>query len=165
MVCRRNQVDGQRGFTLVELITIVAIIGIASAAALPFFITFLRAMETRGAAQELATVLQQARELAIATNSRYRVQINTGTNQFCFQQSTDGGNTYSPCQIGPGTDGNGFRQLVNQAQLVAANANPVFRPLGTAGGARITVQNSQGTSALDVVVSSGGRVRIAQVGQ
>ena len=165
MVSRQGRAGGQRGFTLAELIVAIAIIGIISIVATPLFMTFLRAMETRGASQELAALLHQARELAITTNSNYRVQINTGTNQLCFQQSTDGGNTYSPCQIGPGTGGNGFRRLVNQAQLVAANANPVFNPLGTAGGGRITVQNLQGTSSLDVVVSSAGRVRIAQVGQ
>jgi prepilin-type N-terminal cleavage/methylation domain-containing protein len=160
MVCRRNQqVDGQPGFTLVELVTIVAIIGIVSVGAIPLFMTFLKGMETRGAAQELTTLLQQARGLAIARNTNYTVQIDTNGNQLRF---VDGSG--APW-VGPSTDGSGYRRLVNQVRLAAANANPVFNPLGTAGGGRITVQNSQGTSALDVIVSPAGRVRIAQVGQ
>ncbi|NJD68257.1 MAG: hypothetical protein C3F12_13975 [Candidatus Methylomirabilota bacterium] len=158
MVCRWSRVGNQRGFTLAELITIVAIIGIVSVAAIPFFTTFLQAMQTKGAAQELATVLQQARELAISRNTSYTVQIDTNGNQLRF---VDGSG--APW-VGPGTDGNGYRRLTNQAQLAAANANPVFNPLGDAGGGTITVQNAQGTSALDVVVSPRGRVRIAQVG-
>jgi len=158
MVYRRSQVDDQRGFTLAELITIVAIVGIASAAAFPMFTSFLQAMQTKGAAQELATVLQQARELAISRNTSYTVQIDVPGNRLCFG---DGVN----CNwVGPGTDAQGYRRLSNQAQLAAVNANPVFNPLGTAGGGTITVQNAQGTSALDVVVSPAGRVRIAQVG-
>ena len=159
MDCRRSRVNGQRGVTLAELITIVAIVGIVSAAAMPLFMTFLRAMETRGASQELATLLQQARELAISRNINYTVEIDVNGNRLRF---VDGSGTP---WTGLGTDGNGYRRLVNQAQLAAVNTNPVFNPLGTAGTGRITVQNSQGTSALDVVVSPAGRVRIAQVGQ
>lgn len=159
MVCRRNRVDGQRGLTLVELVTIVAIIGIVSVAAIPQFMTFLKAMETRGAAQELATVLQQARGLAIATNSKYRVEIEPDNNRLRLAQSTDGGATYSP-RPGPGTDAQGYRRLVNQARLTNVTANPTFNPLGTAGGGTITVQNAQGTSSLNVVVGPAGRVRI-----
>jgi len=152
-------IGGQRGFTLAELITVMAVIGIVSAAAFPMFTSFLTAMQTKGAAQELATVLQQARELAIARNTSYTVQIDTNGNRLRFVDRS--GTPWT----GPGTDGDGYRRLVNQAQLAAVNTNPVFNPLGTAGGGRITVQNSRDTSALDVVVSSAGRVRIAQVGQ
>lgn len=158
MVCRWSRVGNQRGFTLAELITIVAIIGIVSAAAIPQFLTFLQAMETKGAAQELATLLQQARELAIAQNTSYTVRIDVNGNRLCF------GDNVNCTWIGPGTDSQGFMRLSNQARLVAKNADPVFTPLGDAGGGTITVQNAQGTSALDVVVSPRGRVRVAQVG-
>lgn len=147
------------GFSLVELLGAIAIIGVLAVVAVPVFANFLQAQQARGASRELATLLHQARELAIARNTNYTVQIDTNGNQLRF---VDGLGTP---WVGPGTDGNGYRRLVNQAQLVAANANPVFNPLGTAGGGRITVQNAQGTSALDVVVSSAGRIRIAQVGQ
>ncbi|HWR20334.1 MAG TPA: GspH/FimT family pseudopilin [Verrucomicrobiae bacterium] len=160
MVCRRNQVDGQLGFTLVELMVAIAVVGIVSVAAIPQFVTFLRAMETRGASQELATVLQQARELAIARNTNYRVEIEPDNNRLRFVRTSD-----NVVWTGPGTDAQGYRRLVNQARLTNVTANPTFNPLGTAGGGTITVQNSQGTSSLNVVVSSAGRIRIAQVGQ
>ncbi|MDE2059128.1 MAG: GspH/FimT family pseudopilin [candidate division NC10 bacterium] len=150
--------NGQRGFTLVEVIAIVAIIGIASVAAIPQFVTFLSAMKTRGASQELTTVLQQARELAIARNTNYQVNIDVNANRLQFVDNSTG-NVW----IGPGTDAQGFRRLVNQSQLTGAPANPIiFNPLGTARGGTITVQNAQGTSSLNVVVSSAGRVQIQQ---
>ena len=159
MVSRQSRVGGQRGFTLMELMAAIAIIGIISIVATPLFMTFLRAMETRGASRELATVLQQARELAIARNTSYTVRIDVSGNRLCF------GDNVNCTWTGPGTDSQGFMRLSNQAQLTAVNTNPVFNPLGTAGAGRITVQNAQGSSALDVVVSSAGRIRIAQVGQ
>jgi type IV fimbrial biogenesis protein FimT len=147
--------DDQRGLTLVELVTIVAIIGIVSVAAIPLFMTFLRAMETRGAAQELATVLQQARGLAIARNANYRVEVESDNNRLRFVRTSD-----NVVWTGPGTDAQGYMRLVNQARLTNVTANPTFNPLGTAGGGTITVQNTQGTSSLNVVVSPAGRVRI-----
>lgn len=160
MICRGNRADGQRGVALVELVTIVAIIGIVSVGAIPQFVTFLRAMETRGASQELATVLQQARELAIARNTNYTVEIdvNGNGNRLRFVDGATGP------WIGPGTDDQGYKRLVNQAQLITAPANPIiFNPLGTARGGTITVQNAQdNTSSLDVIVATSGRVRIDQ---
>ncbi|CBE70079.1 MAG: type II secretion system protein GspH [Candidatus Methylomirabilis oxygeniifera] len=155
MVFRQSRVGGECGYTLVELMTALAVIGIVSMVATPLFMTFLRAMETRGASQELATVLQQARELAIARNTNYQINVNGNQLQF-WDTSTN------QAWVGPGTDNQGFRRLVNQAQLVDPPANPIiFNPLGTARGGTITVQNAQdNTSSLDVIVATSGRVRI-----
>lgn len=147
------------GFSLAELLVVIGIIGILAVVTLPVFVNVLQTQQARGAAQELVTLLNQAKQLAISTNSRYRVQINTGTNQLCFQQSMNGGATYSPCLIGPGTDANGFRKLENQARLVNVTANPTFNHLGAGGSGTITVQDSMSSSSLGVVVSN-GRIRI-----
>lgn len=153
MVSRQSRVGGQRGFTLMELMAAIAVIGIISIVATPLFMTFLRAMETRGAAGELAALLHQARELAIARNTDYRVEVEPDNNRLRFVDASD-----APW-IGPGTDGQGFRRLQNLSRLTCATANPTFNPLGSAGGGTITVQNASGTSSLNVVVSPSGRIR------
>jgi prepilin-type N-terminal cleavage/methylation domain-containing protein len=155
MIFRRSRVGGQRGFTLVELIAALAVIGIISIEATPLFMTFLRASETRGASRELATVLQQARELAIALNTDHRVEVEVDNNRLRFVRTSD-----NIVWTGPGTDAQGYRQLVNRARLTNVTANPTFTRLGAAGGGTITVQNAQGTSSLNVVVGPSGRIRI-----
>jgi prepilin-type N-terminal cleavage/methylation domain-containing protein len=155
MISRQSRVGGQRGFTLVELIATIAVIGIISMVATPLFMTFLRASETRGASREVAALLHQARELAIATNSSYRVEVDTAGNRLRFVDAS----TSAPW-IGPGTDDQGYRKLENQTRFTNVTANPTFNPLGSAGGGTITVQNAQGTSSLNVVVGSSGRIRI-----
>ncbi len=154
MVSRQSRVGGQRGFTLMELMAAIAVIGIISIVATPLFMTFLRAMETRGASQEVAALLHQARELAIARNENYQVEIDVPGNRLRFVRTLD-----STAWIGPGTDGQGFRRLQNLSRLTCATANPTFNPLGSAGGGTITVQNASGTSSLNVVVSQSGRIR------
>lgn len=155
MIFQQSRVGGQRGFTLVELIAALAVIGIISMVATPLFMTFLRASETRGASREVAALLHQARELAIATNSSYRVEVDTAGNRLRFVDAS----TSAPW-IGPGTNDQGYRKLENQTRLTNVTANPTFNPLGSAGGGTITVQNAQGTSSLNVIVGSSGRIRI-----
>lgn len=146
--------SGRLGYTLAELMVVLAIIGIVSAATLPMFVTFLRARETRGASQELATLLNQARQLAIARNEDYRVEIDVPGNRLRVIRTAN-----NAAWIGPGTDDQGFRRLQNLARLTCASADPTFTSLGTAGGGTIAVQNAQGSSTMYVVVSPSGRIR------
>jgi Tfp pilus assembly protein FimT len=139
----------------VELIAALAVIGIISMEATPLFLTFLRASETRGASRELAALLHQGRELAIARNTDYRVEVEVDNNRLRFVRTSD-----NVVWTGPGTDAQGYRRLVNQARLTNRTANPTFTRLGAAGGGTITVQNTRGTSSQNVIVAPSGRIRI-----
>ncbi|MBZ0170536.1 hypothetical protein MELA_00008 [Candidatus Methylomirabilis lanthanidiphila] len=149
--------SNSRGLTIAELLVTIGIIGIVSVTAFPVFVNFLQATQTRGAARELVDLLNQARQLAIATNSRYQVEIDTANNRLRFVRTNNG----QPW-IEPGTDGQGYRRLENQARLSNTNRPAfAFNPLGTTPDTgTITVQDSSGHSSLGVVVSTTGRIRI-----
>jgi prepilin-type N-terminal cleavage/methylation domain-containing protein len=151
----RDNLIYKHGFSLAELLVAIGVIGILTVAAFPVFVNVLQTQRARGAARELADLLNQARQLAIATNSDYRVQIDTANNQLSFVRTSDGA-----VWIGPGTDGNGLRRLENQARLAGVTANPIFYRFGDAWGGTITVQDLTGSSGLGVVVSGKGRIRI-----
>lgn len=75
---RARPAGPERGFSLVELIIVAAIIGIMAAVALPAISRYIRNYKIRGAAQEVAGELQTARSKAIMTNTNTGVSFVIG---------------------------------------------------------------------------------------
>lgn len=145
----------RRGFSVVELMVVMAILGIVTVVAVPQMITYWRAATLRAGAQELAAALNRARQIAV-TQSR-NVCVEVVANRYRYWLNNCGGGTPLP---GPGTDVTGFYGMANNIG-VTVNQNPVFGYLGAANpGATFTVTNPQGGATLSVVVAASGRVQI-----
>jgi len=164
MVLGRLSLVARRGFSLVELLVVLALVGILAAAGTPYFITYWQAAKVRGGAEELATIVNQGRQTAISNNctvtvnmSANNVQLSLGTNcprpPYCASL---------PCNWrGPGTDSSGNFRLANGNQVTAVTASPVFTYLGAASTpGTLTVTNPTDGRTLSVVVAASGRVTI-----
>src|SRR4030095_12234730 len=98
---------GQGGFSATELIVTVGVIGILMAASAPFFLSYLRTSALRGGAEEMAAVLNRARQIAIHDNTSMCV---TGDGiRVQFRIATCGGTIWART----GTDGTGFIRPAN----------------------------------------------------
>lgn len=73
-ICGRNS----RGFTLVELLIIVAMIGVVSAIAFPTLLSQLPRWRTNGVTRDVSGKLMLARLKAIQNNNRYAVEFSFG---------------------------------------------------------------------------------------
>jgi Tfp pilus assembly protein FimT len=153
------------GFTLAELLVLIALIAIVTAIGAPAYISFQRAQETDGAAREVVTALNQARQLAVTRGTSFSVEAQINPNnrmRYCS-------GTALPCPGGTvvtvaGSDGAGWRTLENSTRIVVS-ANVTFNSLGAAtGSGTLRVQNSSATGTLDVCVSPSGRIRIQATG-
>jgi MSHA pilin protein MshC len=74
IVTERN---GQRGFTLVELITVMVIVGILAVSVLPRFFT-VSDFEDRGSADQVKSLLRFAQKTAIAQRRPISVAVSGG---------------------------------------------------------------------------------------
>ena len=73
----------QRGFTLIETVIVVGLIGALTVVSLPRIMSFLRVFQVRGAAQQVASQVSAARAKAIGKNvSQGVIFIITGANTY-----------------------------------------------------------------------------------
>jgi prepilin-type N-terminal cleavage/methylation domain-containing protein len=68
----------RRGFTMIELMVVVALVAILLAVAAPSFVSYLARQRVEGVASELGTDLQFARSEAVQRNTDVRVTFGTG---------------------------------------------------------------------------------------
>lgn len=80
-----RQCTRQQGFTLIELITVIVILGIVSAVALPR-LTDRSAFQARGFEDEVFAALRHARALAVASGCN--VQVGIAGNAYVLNQQT-----------------------------------------------------------------------------
>jgi type IV pilus assembly protein PilA len=146
----------EAGFSLVEIIVVVAMIGILAILAGPQFMSYWRTSATTAAATELATVVNRARQLAIAGNQLYCAEV-TG-NSMRYRSNTNAACTAGTIWTGSGTDSNG---VINLSNNMRASGGPVvFTQLGAATLAgTFTVTNPNGGTR-NVVVAASGRVTV-----
>jgi Tfp pilus assembly protein FimT len=145
----------QSGFSLAELLVIVAVIGIVSILATPAFISYSQAARLKGGAQELATIINQARQVAITRNTTSCVL--QGGNKVRIRIGGCTGTIWT----GAGTDASGWFTLTEDVRVSAATANAVFTHLGTAStAATYTVLNPATNRTMSVIVALSGRITI-----
>lgn len=122
-----SRLKDMRGFTLVELMITIALLGIVATIAVPNFVQFIRNNQVQAKADELKTILQYARGQAVMTRKSYEVDT-----------------TAAAWEVKP-TDGNVERKLEFNTTQAKARTNPsslklTFAPNGmTTSISRITV--------------------------
>jgi prepilin-type N-terminal cleavage/methylation domain-containing protein len=137
---RRQRHASNRGFTVVEILVSLTIIGILVKIAFPNVLAWLPALRLSSAARQIATDLQLARVQAIAKNSSQTVTFNVSGGSYSF-----GSESRSLPLLFPGI-------------TISSATNPTFTPRGTANSVTITLSN--GSNQKLVCVKSMGRVAI-----
>jgi prepilin-type N-terminal cleavage/methylation domain-containing protein len=153
------QRNSSRGYSLIELLTVMAIIGVLSLITVPQFISFQRAGKMKSALRNFTMDIRTMRQKAITQNIWTRVVIapaaadSAAARTYTFTQSSDLGKTWTPLPMRGGFGGNttnvigqgsGNVKELEKAVFFSAmtgytNNGLVFKPNGVAGMINTTV--------------------------
>lgn len=168
-------VRSPRGFALVEVMMVVAIVGIMAGIAIPNYLSWKPGYEFRGAVSRVRSDLNKAKMRALETRKECRVYF-CGTSY----QIVDGTQTMYSSWPAPPSAGaclttaqqtaleTAGRRVLNVSladynQVSAttkATVRPIFSPRGQATGlATVTVKHAQGQEA-EIRTDMSGRIRV-----
>lgn len=139
------RIEATAGFSAIELLVVIGVIGVLVALAAPSFTNVTDAYRLTTSADTLAAELQMARLLSISRNAQYQVTLEG--NRISIADPSDPSN--------PRTD-KFLERGVTFSVLPAQNIT--FFSRGNARGGKIVIQNPTGTKTIEVL--AGGRVKI-----
>ncbi len=136
----RSEFKGSsHGFSLVEMLVVIAIIGVLSLISVPVFMNFRNANTFRSNLRNFTQDLRAARQYAITHAVRVRVELDSGTQtsrNYAFFSSNDNGTTWTNLQMPgshgllPGTTGN-IKNLEGPVWFNSSTALPDVAPINS----------------------------------
>ena len=128
-------IQSSRGFTLIETMIVVAIIGVLAGLTIPGFANYLHRQKVIGARNTLMADLQYTRSLAIARRLTFRVEFELDQYRIVL----------------PGPDDIIRTKMAPSGVSFNADANPNFYPWGLSDACNVQVNNFKMTSNVNLL--------------
>jgi type IV fimbrial biogenesis protein FimT len=145
------------GFSLIELMIVLAIMGIVSAIAAPNFMHYMAERRLNGAARMVMSDLMAARQKAVSQNHKFKVFFNASNCQYTLLDDDDND---GDADAGEATEVRDIQTDYYDVTL-SASANPIFTPRGTStNGTKVTLISSRTGGTKYVKAAWTGRVKI-----
>ena len=162
---------GEAGFSLLELIAVLAILGLVAAIGTPSVVSWLARLRSRAAADEVASVLQSARLQAIARNHRLQVCLYRSATPHDFLTLRRSDTLQPDCPAPPPASSPAyaaFRRTMTELPGIRITKTTrqsfVFGPRGTATAGSFTLETLADGHQRKIIVAPNGRVRSEQAG-
>lgn len=159
-----------QGFSLMELIVVLALISILAAIATPLVLNWLPNMQLKGAARELFTTLHKAKMGAIKENQNWAVVFDVINNEYRLVSDWGGANTleltvglndyHNGIQYGGGTTLFSVTGAAFVDGVSYINNRVVFNFRGIGSGGYIYLENDKQDLSYAVGTRTSGVIRL-----
>jgi len=146
------------GFTLVEIMIVIAIIGIMTAIAAPNFMQYMKSKRLSGATMQLYVDLMNARMQAVSQNNRVIVAL-ISNNSYQIIRDLNGNGVVDTGETGVTKSIHPDYSDVTFAPA-SSGFNPIFNSNGTGQTGTINVTSSSLSTTKTITISRDGRVKI-----
>jgi prepilin-type N-terminal cleavage/methylation domain-containing protein len=142
----RPLVNQQKGFTLIELIIVMGIMGILATIAAPSFQNYIRNQNLKTAARGITSDFFATREKALSENVRYRITFDQASNSYTIAGGTAAGAPYVDQQT---------KLMTSYASYIKVDADQVvfFQTRGTVTACNFTISNTNNGSVANIIVN------------
>jgi len=156
----------ERGFTLMEMMIVVVVIGLISAMAVPSFLSYMPKLKVKTTARDIVSQLRLARSKSVSERRPYGVQFDVAKNCYTVFADTDNpaGMTFTVADSTIQVDT--LEADVSLNSCTYANNCVIFNSTGAAStSGEIKVVTSDGSILMSInTLASTGRVRLTEVG-
>jgi len=151
---RNLNIHTQKGFSLIEIIIVMAIIGALAGTAIPVYIGMRPSIKLSGATRQIMGDLMWARMQAISQNNEFKISFLADNYRYTILDDDDNdGNIDAGESIITRNIQDKYRDVT-----FSSTANPIFHPRGNASpAATVTIINSFGTKTVTIAIT--GRVK------
>jgi prepilin-type N-terminal cleavage/methylation domain-containing protein len=146
IVMIRPLVNQQKGFTLIELIIVMGIMGILATIAVPTFQNYIRNQNLKTAARGITSDFFATRERALSENVRYRITFDQAGNSYTIARGTAAGAPYVDQQT---------KLMTSYAPYIKVDADQVvyFQTRGTVTACNFTISTTVNGSVANIIVN------------